>query len=328
MPSGYKLQLSNKEIKQIIHEYTKEKMSARAIAKKHNIKCHKSIIKLLENQNIYTRDHKQSTKLFEVEFTPKQKKYILEQYEKPKTNLTDLSKELGHSPKTIQKFLKKQGVYDRFKFDKYLINKFDIIDTEEQAYWLGFLAADGSVSKKQLTLLLAEKDLQHLLKFKNFIGADYSIRKIITKLNNKEFIGYAYSISSTKFVASIKKHNVYPKKSFTVKIPNTIPDPLLNHYIRGVFDGDGSVWVNKNNQINISIISSCEMCNQIQNILHEKCLTNMTKQELFTSKNTNLHYAAIKYCGNHQTKRIFEFLYKDATIFLERKKDVFREKVT
>ena len=57
------------------------------------------------------------------------------------------------------------------------IRNFEIIDTEEKAYWLGFLYADGSVSStdNRIELGLAEKDLNHIEKFKEFIGVPNKI---------------------------------------------------------------------------------------------------------------------------------------------------------
>lgn len=54
---------------------------------------------------------------------------------------------------------------------------FENIDNEEKAYWLGFLYADGSVGSTdyRVELGLAEKDLEHIKKFKNFIGLDNKI---------------------------------------------------------------------------------------------------------------------------------------------------------
>lgn len=62
---------------------------------------------------------------------------------------------------------------------KNILHNFEIIDTEEKAYWLGFLYADGSVSSSEdkIELGLAEQDMHHIEKFRDFIG-----------INNKIFI--------------------------------------------------------------------------------------------------------------------------------------------
>lgn len=320
MGSGQNIQLKESEIKQIIYDYTILKLSTRQIAKKFNIKCHKSIKNILNKNNIKIRSQKEAAKLSETKFTENEINLILKLYENPEIGITELGKNFNHDPQTIKKLLCKYSVYNADKFDNFLINKFNIIDSEEKAYWLGFLAADGNLSKKQLTLLLAEKDKNHLLKFKKFINVDYKVSKKITTLKNKKFVGYRYSVSSIKFIESLFKHNLYPNKSATISIPPTIPYNLLNHYIRGIFDGDGSYYIKKtNNQITFSIISSFEMCSQIQNILIDKC--NVSKNKLYI-KNNKL-YCYLTYVGNNQNKRIYNYIYNNSNIFLERKRNVF-----
>jgi len=312
MPSGIKLNLTQEEINQIIIDYN-QGVSSRELANKYNIKCSKSIIKILLNNNVKCRSKKESYK--RRIFSEEEKIILINEYKKIDSTMTDLAKIVNVDKKLIKKFLIENNIYNPMKFDNYLINKFNIIDTEEKAYWLGFLAADGSVSKKQLSLQLGEKDLEHLLKFKEFIGIDYKIRRRITKLNNKEFIGYRYTISSSKFVRSLLNHNIYPNKGATINIPETIPNNLIHHYIRGLFDGDGCIT--KRKQLSFSIASSYRMCEQIQEILIKNCNLRKTKLEIH-EKHSYIHY-----CGNIQNKRIYYFLYQDATIFLKRKKIIF-----
>ena len=60
---------------------------------------------------------------------------------------------------------------------KNVLYNFEKIDTEEKAYWLGFLYADGSVGSKddRIELGLAEKDFHHIEKFRDFIGINNKI---------------------------------------------------------------------------------------------------------------------------------------------------------
>lgn len=64
---------------------------------------------------------------------------------------------------------------------------FSVIETEEKAYWLGFIAADGCIRKNksgsyELSIHLAEKDIEHLAAFKSAIQSDH---KIVTRQNGK-----------------------------------------------------------------------------------------------------------------------------------------------
>lgn len=300
----------------IIEEY-KNGASAVFLSKKYEFKCPKSIIKILKNNNIPTRSQKQSCALaISKKFTIEEINKIIELNNNPFITITEISKILMCDPQTIKKELIKLDQYNQNKFDKYLIKIFDNIDTEDKAYWLGFLTADGSVNDKQLSLRLAEKDKWHVEKFKKFIGVNYKISKTKTNLNGKIFFGFEYRVSSKIFVASLVKHNISPRKSFVTEIPDTISQNFTKDYIRGLVDGDGGFYIS-NNKLNFSLISSIKMCEQVQNILIENCKVNKTKIKIVKCKNGDMAY--LQYCGNKQVRRIMLFLYDKASIYLERK---------
>ena len=88
---------------------------------------------------------------------------------------TKISKELKISRSRFSDYLKQQGIkVDRLPHKKKINeNIFEIIDTEEKAYWLGFLYADGCIAsgeRSDIELSLQLLDKEHLQKFKDFIG--------------------------------------------------------------------------------------------------------------------------------------------------------------
>lgn len=288
--------------------------SPRELAKQYNFKCHKSIIKILRENNIKIRTSAESNQKL---FSAKQIKSILKKYSKIKTTLNELAKLYNSDSKTIKKLLIKEKVYDPLKYTNYLIDKFKQIDNQDKAYWLGFLAADASISEKQLSLRLAGRDHSHVLKFKKFIGINYKVSKTKSILNNKTYYGSEYRISNKEFVKSLLLHNLSSSKSFNLSLPTTIPNNLMNHYIRGLIDGDGCFSVSKN-KMYFNLISSINMCELIQEILIKNCNLNKTKIHIHKCINGNMAY--IKYCGNKQVLRIASYLYNDATISLNRKR--------
>ena len=66
----------------------------------------------------------------------------------------------------------KNRVSRKYNFDE---NFFDKIDTEEKAYWLGFIYADGAIFKRTLSIRLSTKDIHHLEKFKKILNTDAAI---------------------------------------------------------------------------------------------------------------------------------------------------------
>ena len=120
---------------------------------------------------------------------------------------------------------------------KNVLRIFETIDTEEKAYWLGFLYADGSVSSKEhkIELGLAEQDLKQIEKFRDFIGI---MNKISYRSTTKS---YRYSFRSESCKEDLIKQGCVPKKSLILNFPteNQVPKNLIRHFIRGYFDGDG-----------------------------------------------------------------------------------------
>ena len=120
---------------------------------------------------------------------------------------------------------------------KNVLTNFEKIDTEEKAYWLGFLYADGSVGSKEdkIELGLAEKDLKHIEKFKTFMNIN---NKISYREKTKS---YRMSFRSAQCKQDLINKGCVPKKSLILNFPNEnqVPKYLIRHFIRGYFDGDG-----------------------------------------------------------------------------------------
>ena len=109
--------------------------------------------------------------------------------------------------------------------------------TEESAYWLGFLLADGSVSaaRPTLTLALARKDVGHVESFQRFIGTNRPIG-----LSQRRAV---LSVDSAPLVADLVRYGITPRKTFTASV---VPELAANtHFMRGMLDGDGCLSWNK-----------------------------------------------------------------------------------
>ena len=90
--------------------------------------------------------------------------------------VTEIGKILNLDRAAVSRNLKKLG-FDTSR-NTLIKDIFHIIDTEEKAYWLGFLYADGYVSKyNQVEVSLALEDEDHLIKLKDFINTNTKIIK-------------------------------------------------------------------------------------------------------------------------------------------------------
>ncbi len=222
---------------------------------------------------------------------------------------------------TIYKLLKKKKKYiNRYKnafIRKYHCNNnyFGDIKTEHQAYWLGLIAADGCIKKNgnRLSITLHNNDSNILSLFLKDLQSNYPIHY------SKRDKCCRISIESKQIVNDLSTYNITPQKTFIYRFPTKLNKKLYNHFIRGYFDGDGCAYISKIKQIEYSITSNENFLNDIQNILMIECKLNKTNLKKY--KRTKIK--TMVYYGNRQTKRIYDYMYKNATIYFPRKKEKF-----
>ena len=209
-------------------------------------------------------------------------------------------------------------------------NYFDVIDSEEKAYWLGFIMADGCIqhivryrklvtgsflqSRKLLKIQLQERDTNHLQKFLSCIEGTYSIKHYF----NNGFMSARILIEDNHLFDSLVTLGAVPRKSLVAKFPN-IPSDLEMFFIRGYFDGDGCLSKHKTrhntDEFEFSLVGTREMLEAIIERLPVN--HNIKMKQRFPERNVNNW--TVKYCGNQQTYKVMSLLYKDAKIYLERK---------
>lgn len=148
---------------------------------------------------------------------------------------------------TINKRLKKLGVKmksnkeyrTKYSFDH---NFFETIDTEEKAYWLGFMYADGNVRKhrNQSVIQIKVNDQEIIEKFIKSINGNMSVSYYTNQIGKTIS---AIHLTSDKMFDDLIKQGCIPNKSLVLTFPSKhqVPENLMNHFIRGYFDGDGSI---------------------------------------------------------------------------------------
>ena len=171
---------------------------------------------------------------------------IYSKYCEGETSITDLAKQYGLNRKVLSRNLKKLYGPDcirqdgRKPFDE---SYFEEIDNPEKAYWLGFFYADGYNSGREFEFCLQDKDKESVEMFKAAIKSQHTISQKRTLLNGKEFVGWKISIKSKKACTDLSKWGCIPGKTYNVTFPNNIPERLMPHFLRGYFDGDGSLSI-------------------------------------------------------------------------------------
>lgn len=247
-------------------------------------------------------------------------------------SLKDISKLFSKTKSTIHRRLKDKVVFrkntdyprtDNQKYRtkrKFSINQnfFDTIDTQEKAYILGLLYADGYVSETNtyISLALHNKD-NHILEQINTVTLNecpIRDKKQMRVLN----------IYSKKMVERLVELGCGQAKTFKLKFPTEeqVPSYLIHHFIRGYFDGDGCIYVsNTNNNRMFHLIGFDLFLVEVQSILIKKCFLNKTK--FYYPPRSDDRIAELKFCGRNQCIKIRDWLYQDASIFLQRKYNKF-----
>lgn len=122
-------------------------------------------------------------------------------------------------------------------------NIFHKIESPNQAYWLGFLAADGSVSGIQLVIGLSTKDIDHLEKFRAFVDANnltITTRQTLCANNNKRYSASYFCIKNEQLIQDLSHYGIVKDKSHQdIDFLSYIPEEYKIYFIFGLFDGDG-----------------------------------------------------------------------------------------
>lgn len=188
--------------------------------------------------------------------------------------------------------------------NKYFVNHdiFEIIDTSEKAYWLGYIMGDGCVSDKGL-IHLASKDLEHLEKFKYFVGSNH-------KIGRNEF-----RFTSHKMKNDLAKHGILPRKTYLSLSLKTVPIELKQDTIRGLIDSDGWIYFTEKGS-NIGCCSHRkEILEEINEFICQQC--NFKLSKITQSKNKSAYY--LNWYGTLKCGILLKFLNYKNSINLDRK---------
>lgn len=197
-------------------------------------------------------------------------------------------------------------------------NFFEEIDSEEKAYWLGFIMADGCVyrgsdaNSLRLQINLKGSDVDHLQKFQHAINSSYKIQEKLVKTAPACIL----KVNSTKMCQDLIRLNVVPRKSLVAVMPE-IPANLEKHYIRGYFDGDGCLDLIRG-RLRARISGTKEMLTAIQMILDDIGIFSSLYDP---GKNKNI--STLEITRIKDGWRFAEWIYEGSNYYLSRKKELF-----
>lgn len=223
---------------------------------------------------------------------------------------------------------------------KYTLDEtfFQKINTEEKAYFLGLMYADGSVIPSYqayyIKISLQNRDKQILEDFRKALSSNYPFRHYQDNMTD-------FSVFSKQLGSDLIKKGCMVKKTKILTFPNIsiMPENLLKDFIRGYFDGDGCVWEGKRKKmivkdstreigmrerivhnVKVNFTGNIQFIEELNKYLNSKNIVNSVKINIRKNKENS---AMVEYSGRRQMKRIYDYFYENSNIYLRRKKEKF-----
>lgn len=233
------------------------------------------------------------------------------------------------SNKVIKRALDTIGVKTRdnsHKGRKYHINEnyFDDIDTQNKAYILGLLYADGNNYTRQnnVKLELQERDKDILIKINKEL--EYDKELVFTELNAKNENWqntYKIMITNKHISETLNNLGMVPNKSLILTFPNWLDKDLVPHFIRGYLDGDGCIYWNETGSKFITIASTKEFCSELKNILKNYGIKSVVSDTSKKDSNTKI----LRICGIDNIRSFLSLIYSDAKLYIKRKFNIYKK---
>lgn len=249
-----------------------------------------------------------------------------------------LRKQYNVTATTVKNILKENEVrirgYNEYNYRRFTLDEtcLDQIDSELKAYFLGFFFADGcnyyesnSNNAYRITLRLQDQDINILHRFATEL---YQTNKPVTiiyrsRQNPKwKDIGNL-EIQSKRISKALNDYGAVSNKSLILQFPTCVPEDLMNHFMRGYFDGDGFISdyePKPGGRPRFNVVGNKEFMEGFQKTLIKS--TGLKENKLMFHAHTE-NIRILEYGGTNVVKTIREYLYNNATIYLDRKKQRF-----
>lgn len=256
------------------------------------------------------------------------KQELLDLYEEHKS-LAAVARELGCSPKFVAKAMKKYDlIYEKVP-RKYGVNHHFFAEgqevTEATMYLAGFLAANGNVMRQssgqcayRIESNMAAKDKPFLSMLAEVLKSEAPIGLFWIKIRGNSYQKVRFLISSKYMVDDLKRYNIVPKKKNIYAMPKWVIDhKLVRHFLRGWVDGLGGFY-KTDGKYQFRTRGTIRFLEQLREIIDRDLKLFDPEREISM---TTSSLGTIRYVDEEDVKKIADYLYGDASISMERKKN-------
>lgn len=240
-------------------------------------------------------------------------------------SLTKIGRKYGVKRQTLSKYLKDRGIevinyQNRLRIDETVFN---VIDTDEKAYWLGFIYADGNISSTgyRFEINLSVKDLAHMLKLKNFLKYEEDIRFS----ENNGHPACRLAVRNKNLWQQLNNKGCVPNKSLILKFPDLSifkTQDLVWSFIRGYFDGDGCCYVSPDNHCCVKFVSTKEFLKSLQEFVGLSITNKIRNKSCTNWKNKAFR---LDYGKKNDIIIFYHKFYSNAQVYLGRKRNKFED---
>lgn len=304
----------------VVDEYSKGAGSTE-LMKKYNVSKF-SILRWVKSAGLQTHEP-----TYDVNNLLRDKVDLVKQLHNEGKSQEEIAKITGHQGPSICNLIKKLNLEPRdwkYHVDEHF---FDVIDSQEKAYVLGWFYSDGCVNNKgKLRIQLQSEDRIILEQIRELMKYDGPLHEIPARGTTKAMTGLC--INRKPLCDSLIALGCVPRKSLILNFPtlDMVPKYLQNHFVRGYFDGDGSISMTRKRSGYIAITSTDVFLHGLQEILKE---LGVRSQLYYRYKTTCTASLMITYQEGMQ--KFLNYIYGGSTIHLPRKKskvDAFLKNIT
>lgn len=218
-------------------------------------------------------------------------------------------------------------IYQKIRYNENFFKEW----SDEMAYVLGLIYTDGNLhirkdnSGYELGILsFGQKEKELVEKFLHLMDCNATIRYRERKEFENTTSGglYSFSIGNNDIANDLIRLGITPNKSLDMKFPY-IPREYLRHFIRGFFDGDGSVYLEYGKSIRVKLLSgSRDFVQSLNTVLLIEGLSDR-KISGGTQRTPNAFF--IRYNTNQDVFQFYKYIYKDVPeeMYYLKKKNIF-----
>lgn len=296
-------------------------------------------------------DYPRQKKGFAEEYLTKDVLYLL--YHVEKLSLDEIGRKAGTSPANVICKMRRYGIQsrtksearilalDKGKITREIVNKYDEIEiktlnkikyntqffdkwSDEMAYCLGLLYTDGCLNSSTNNIVFGQKDIELVEKFLSLFECNSKILfrpERITK-SGKAGEMYVVSLNGIDLFNQLLKLGLTPKKSLTIKFP-AMPNKYVRHFIRGCWDGDGTVYKEKQSgKITAGFTSGSS--DFLKVMIQHLRIEGLPERNYYKHRHAEAFY--FRYTSQADIYKLFRYMYDGVSEsqYLRRKYELFK----